>query len=160
MLELTFLVGDNRVRVTNRRLTHPSVYNEIMKDIKVFRECSRRARDLDFAVLKAQEMRNITIFLFPVIIQCLETDAKERRLWLLLSFMIRSCVIPDNEFAHVDREEIKSASNNFYSLFEALFGKKNCTYRYLTSKYTFFLLIYAIITSGIAINLILNCARC
>ena len=128
MLELTFMVGENRTRNTNRRLTHPSVFNQLLKDIKFVREFSRRVRDLDFAVLKAQEMRNIILFLFPVVIQCLEKDAKERRLWLLLSYMIRSCVLPEPEFDDIDKADIASATNHFYVLFENLFTAKNCTY--------------------------------
>lgn len=128
MLELTFLVGENRTRLTTRRLTHPSVYNELMAGIKAFQEFSSRAREMDFAVLKAQEMRNIILFMFPVIIQCLESGAKERRLWLLLTFMIRSCVLPENEFQAIDQDEISSACDQFYALFESLFSSKNCTY--------------------------------
>ena len=128
MLELTFLVGENRTRMTNRQLTHPSVFNELIKYIKLPRECSRRIRELDFAVLKAQEMRNIILFLFPVIVQCLEPEAKERRLWLLLAFMLRSCTIPESEFGNVNIAEIKNSCKQFYSLFEKLFSSKNCTY--------------------------------
>lgn len=128
MLELTFLVGENRVRVSTRRLTHPSVFNEFMKDIKTTREFSRRARELDFAVLKAQEMRNIILFMFPVVVQCIEPEAKERRLWLLLAFMFRSCIVPENEFCHINVSEISLASSQFYILFEKLFSPKNCTY--------------------------------
>lgn len=80
MLELTFLVGENRTRTTTRRRSSPTLFNNLMKFVKVVREFSRRARELDFAVLKAQEMRNIILFFFPVVIQCIEADAKERRL--------------------------------------------------------------------------------
>lgn len=62
MLELTFSVGEKRTRMTTRRLTHPSVFNELMKFVKVVREFSRRVRELDFAVLKAQEMHNLGLF--------------------------------------------------------------------------------------------------
>lgn len=128
MLELTFMVGENRTRNTSRRLSHPSLFNEIMILIKGPREFSRRARELDFAVLKAQEMRNIILFFFPVVIQCIEPEAKERRLWLLLAFMIRSCVLPSAEYEKIDKSEIVNASKQFYLLFEQLFSSKNCTY--------------------------------
>lgn len=128
MLELTFSVGENRTRMTTRRLTHPSVFNELMLYIKVVREFSRRARELDLAVLKAQEMRNLILFFFPIIVQCIEPGAKERRLWLLLAFMIRSCIVPEHEFANINRAEIQNACKNFYILYEKLFSSKNCTY--------------------------------
>lgn len=128
MLELTFSVGENRTRMTSRRLTHPSVFNELIKFVKVTREFSRRIREMDFAVLKAQEMRNILIFFFPIIVKCIEPEAKERRVWLLLAFMIRACVLPEIEYVNINENEISYASNQFYTLFEKLFSAKNCTY--------------------------------
>lgn len=128
MLELTFLVGEKRTRVTSRRLSPPSMFNDLMKVIKVVREFSRRVRDLDFAVLKAQELRNIVLFFFPIVIQCIEPTAKERRVWFLLAFMFRACVVPCEEYENVKKEEILNASKHFYSLFQQLFSTKNCTY--------------------------------
>ena len=128
LLELTFLVGENRTRSTTRRLTHPSIYNELMLGIKVIREFSRRSRQLDLSVLKAQEFRNIILFLFPVVIQCIEPEAKERRVWLLLAFMLRACIVPELEYEKITTNEIMYASNQFYCLFEKLFSAKNCTY--------------------------------
>lgn len=128
MLELTFSVGENRTRMTDRRLSHPSFFNDLMKLLKVPREFPRRIRELDFAVFKAQEMRNISIFFFPIVIQCIETGAKERRLWFLLAFMLRSCLIPNNEYENIDDHEIHNACEQFYTLFEKLFSSKNCTY--------------------------------
>ena len=101
MVELTFSVGDTRTRVTKRRLSSPSVFNSLMRGIKVPREFSRRVRQLDFGVLKAQEFRNLSLFFFPIIIQCINQTAKERRLWLLLTYMIRSCIIPDLSLIHI-----------------------------------------------------------
>ena len=61
LLEVTFSVGEKRVRVTTRKLSSPFLYNQLMREIKVPREFSRRARQLDLSVLKAQELRNILI---------------------------------------------------------------------------------------------------
>ena len=102
MIVLTFDVGENRQRNTTRKLSLASDYNEKMSGIKVHRECSRRARNLDFSVMKGQEFRNIIIFLFPIVIDCIEKPAKERRLWLLLAYLIRICVLPDIEFNSID----------------------------------------------------------
>lgn len=128
MLELTFAIGESRSRVTKRKLSSPSDFDILMLATKVVRECSRRARKLDFAVMKAQEMRNIILFFFPHILQCIEPNAKERRLWLLLVFMIRSCIIPSDEFHCIDLELLETVCKEFYSLYESLFGPVNCTY--------------------------------
>ena len=99
-----------------------------MQTIQVPREFSRRVRNLDLSVIKAQEYRNIVICFFPVVVQCIETQAKERRLWLLLAFMIRSCVVPNSEFSSISPIDLKDICEKFYVLFEQLFGSKNCSY--------------------------------
>lgn len=68
LTELTFAVGENRYRVTKRKLTPPSKFNELMSKIKVTHEFPRRIRELDFAVMKAVEFRNLSLFYFPIII--------------------------------------------------------------------------------------------
>ena len=99
-----------------------------MKDIKVPREFSRRIRNLDLSVIKAQEYRNILICFFPVVVQCIEPQARERRLWLLLSYMIRASVISNPEYAIICPPELTAVCDKFYALFEELFGDKNCSY--------------------------------
>ena len=128
MVELTFQVGQNRERNTKRKLSPVQLFNEKIKGVKYPRECSRRARDLDFAVLKAQEYRNMALFLFPIILECIEEDAKERKLWLLLSFMFRACTVPNEEHAKIPENLIHSCMDTFYILYEKLFGLINCTY--------------------------------
>lgn len=62
MVELTFNVGEKRSRVTKRKLSTTQSFDTQMLKTKVFKECSRRARKLDFAVFKGEEFRNIAIF--------------------------------------------------------------------------------------------------
>ena len=129
LMELTFNVGANRKRVTKRKLSSPSLYNKEMKKVKVFKECSRRSRELDFAVFKGQEFRNISLLFFKAIINCIEEKYdEERAIWLLLSFVLRACIIPDPEFEYVDQNIIKICCNEFYKLYERNFGLNNCTY--------------------------------
>lgn len=96
--------------------------------MKVPKETSRRSRSLDFSVMKGQEFRNIATVFFPVVLKCIEHNAKERKVWLLFAFVIRSCIIPNDEFDNVDKNLIHSSSLEFYELYEALFGIVNCTY--------------------------------
>ena len=42
--------------------------------------------------------------------------------------MIRSCVIPNNEFENVTKSHVEAACQKFYVLFETLFGALNCSY--------------------------------
>ena len=127
-VELTFDVGAKRSRVTKRKLSPPSLFNEQIKSVKLVFEFSRRARSLDFSVWKGQEYRNLILFLFPLVINCIDRNAKERRLWLLLAFMIRACVLPSDEFHKVSLIDIEYCCSEFYKLYEELFGPCNCSY--------------------------------
>ena len=127
-VELTFKVGESRQRETNRKLSLPSQFNDQIFDVKIFRESNRRIRDLDFAVYKGQEFRNLLLFFFPLILNCIEPGEKERNMWLYLTFMIKACVIPREEFGPVPLDMIETSMKQFYTLYEQLFGMKNCTY--------------------------------
>ena len=129
MVELTFKVGENRDRVTKRKLSPPVTFNLKIKDIQLTREFSRRCRNLDFGVMKASEFRNILIFFFPIVIDCIEVKfKKEREIWLHLVFMVRACVIPNEEFRDIDDEKVNYACEQFYTLYEKTYGQINCTY--------------------------------
>lgn len=128
LIELCFNVGENRSRITKRPLTSPDIFNELMKNIKVPRESSRRARKLDLAVLKAQELRNILLMYFPLVTQCLGNHEKEIKVWEMLAFMIRACVLPQDEYENVNINQIKYCQKHFYQCYEQLYGAKNCTF--------------------------------
>lgn len=128
LLELTFSVGESRTRITKRPLLSPEVFNVIMKKIKVVKEFPRRARQLDLSVMKAQELRNVIIFYFPIVTKCLVGWDKEIKMWEMLAFMIRACILPEVEYENVNTNQIKYCQKNFYIIYQSLFGEKNCTY--------------------------------
>ena len=127
LLEQCFSIGETRSRVLKSPLASPNNFNELMKKIKVVREFSRRARHLDLSVMKAQELRNILLFFYPLVIECLESD-HEKKLWEMLAFMVRACIIPDIEFQNVNINHVKYCQRNVYVLWEQIFGPRNCTY--------------------------------
>ena len=129
MLILNFKVGENRDRITKRKLSSPSLFNEKIKLIQLTREFSRRCRNMDLSVMKASEYRNILIFLFPIVLDCIEDEFKDdKRVWLHLVYMIRACILPNNEFRKIDENNVRSACEKFYTLYEKLYGQHNCTY--------------------------------
>lgn len=128
LVELTFNVGINRTRITKRKLTPISSFNTRIGTVKVVFECSRRARSLDFAVWKGQEFRNLVLFFFPVVIDCLEENAQERKLWLFVAYVVRACTLPQKEFKDIDLNTIESCCEKYYKLYERLFGQQNCSY--------------------------------
>ena len=125
---LTFSVGENRQRVTKRKLSAPSDFNALILIIKVPHEFNRRVRELDFAVLKGQEYRNIVLFFFPIVIACIPDKDPERKVWLLYAYMMRSCTVPEKEFKNIDLQTIEDACEQFYKLYEKIFGPSNCSY--------------------------------
>lgn len=128
LVELTFSVGQIRTRITKRKLSSPALFNTLMAAIKTPREFPRRARDLDFSVMKGTEFRNLSLFYFPLIIECIEPEEGERKLWLFMAYMIRSCTLPCEEFEHVDNDDINDCCKKYYSEYERLMGAINCTY--------------------------------
>ena len=129
MVELTFNVGETRQRVTKRKLSDVSLFNKLISSVKVTRECSRRIRNLDFGVYKAQEYRNIILFFFNIVCDCIEEKFKrERKMWLQLAFIVRACVISNKEFDQISKNVIQNAGKSFYKTFESMHGQHNCTY--------------------------------
>ena len=127
-VELTFRVGESRSRITKRKLSLPSQFNSQILGVLVVREFNRRIRELDFSFCKGQEFRNLVLFFFPLILNCIEPFAKERNMWLYLSYMVRSCILPSEEFKHFPLNVLDKCASSFYSLYQQLFGVKNCTY--------------------------------
>ena len=129
LLELTFRVGERRQSRSKMTLSLPSQFNSLISAVRVPREFSRRCRNLDLAVMKAQEQRNLLLFFFPLVLQCIDDIYEaEKKVWLLLAYMIRACVLPNNEYACIDENDVALCSAMFYELYESTFGPKQCTY--------------------------------
>ena len=128
LLQLTFSVTDSRTRIIERPLISPAIFNDLMQCVKMFKEFSRRARKLDLAVMKAQELRNLVLFYFPLVTKSLGDSHKEIKVWEMLAYMIRACILPENEYSGVNVNHIKYCQKNFYNMYEQLYGEKNCSY--------------------------------
>ena len=129
LTELTFNVGQTRSRNTKRKLSDPKKFNLLIITIQVPHEFSRRCRNLDFAIYKASEFRNIILFFFPIVLQCIEEEfMKERRLWLQLAYIVRACVLSNDEFEKINKNTITGHAHAFYKNYEKVYGPKNCTY--------------------------------
>ena len=128
LVELTFQVGVTRTRNTKRKLSPISDFNALINNVKGPCEFSRRARSLDYAVWKGQEFRNLILFYVPLVLDCIEENAPERKLWLILCYVVRVCILPENEFRDSDSENISRYCAQYYKLYEKTFGPRNCTY--------------------------------
>ena len=128
LIILTFNVGIVRPRNTKRKLSNPAKFSSEMCKVKVFKELSRRARSLDFSVMKGQEFRNIMLFFFPIVVECIEPKQEERKVWLLFAFLMRACTVSTKEFQQIDLDLIRTTSEQLYKLYEKLFSELNCSY--------------------------------
>lgn len=129
LVELTFNVGENRKRNTDRRLSDVAQFNRLISAIKVTREFSRRCRNLDFGVMKAQEYRNLILFFFPLVIECIPNEfPREQKLWLQFTFALRACILPNKEFNLLSKNFIEKTAKAFYKNYEAVYGDKQCSY--------------------------------
>lgn len=123
-----YKIGKNRTRVTKRKRTDPKLYNDLIILVKVPGDYSRRCRNLDPSVFKAQEYRNIVLVFFPIVLKNIdEKYKKERQLWLCLVFMIRSCTIPNEEYEFVCKDTILKSCELFFNLYFELYGQKHCS---------------------------------
>ena len=55
-------------------------------------------------------------------------NEKEVKLWEMLSFMVRACILPEIEYSNVNPNNINYCQNNVYILYNQLYGAENCTY--------------------------------
>ena len=125
---LTFAVGETRERKTKRKLSNPADFNELIANVLSPREFPRRVRDLDITVYKAAEYRNLILFFFPLVLECIEENEGERKIWLYFAYIIRACVLPTEEFSRVNLDDIHDCAARLYTLYEKLFGAVNCSY--------------------------------
>ena len=85
--------------------------------------------------MKASEFRNLLIFFFPIVLDCIEDEySNDKKMWLHLAYMIRACVLPNEEFSKINVEVVENACKIFYQLYEELYGQINCTYSIHTSS--------------------------
>ena len=129
LIELTFNIGEVKKRNTKRKLSDVSVFNELISTIQVFHEFSRRIRNLDFGVVKAQEFRNILLFFFIIVLDCIPDEfPQEKKIWLQIAYVMRSCILPNKEFENISRNVVNNTAKSFYKNFESVYGKRNCSY--------------------------------
>ena len=129
LVQLTFNTGENRERRIKRKLSDVSKYNTQISLVKAPHESSRRLRNLDLGVMKAQELRNIILIYFPLVINCIpNTFPREKKIWFQLTYVLRACTLPNKQFNEISNKVIEETALAFYKNFEYMFGQKNCTY--------------------------------
>ena len=96
-------------------------------NLQVPSEFSRRAREINFGDYKCAEWRNLLLFLFTRVIHVLEADSGAQRLWARLSFIVKSCYLPREEYACINHD-ITSTQRSWYGQMTTLAGEAHCVY--------------------------------
>ena len=84
---------------------------------------------LRFVSYEGSGNAQFNLIFFPIVIDCIENNFEcEQKIWLILSFIVRACILPNCEYASIDTEVISDYAIQFYNLYEQSFGSKQCSY--------------------------------
>jgi hypothetical protein len=101
--------------------------NQELRKVRMPSGFSRRTRPMEFGHYKAEEWRNISLYLFQLVFEQLTSGLGSlKRLWMMLGYLTRAYTNPDNEFAALDTDKLFSLVTSFYLEFEKHFEAKNC----------------------------------
>ncbi len=126
MLGLTYKVPGKKVIEKVRRVPVTQV-NMLLRNVKVVADFSRRSRGIDIGTWKAQEYRNLALFLFPAVLKTCSDPCK--KIWLHTIYIYRALMLPPDLFDYNrHKEEVARMVHNWYAIFEGTFGKENCVF--------------------------------
>ena len=91
----------------------------------------RRSRPYDHASMKAHEWRQMSLFLFPLIVRALPHDKNhEKSVFLSFSFLSRAMRLPDAEYAAIPQEMIVEAESILNHHYPRAYGDTAGTYNF------------------------------
>ena len=86
---------------------------------------SRRARDINYSDYKQSEWRNLLLFFVTKVAAPL--PIRLQRLWLRLSFLVKACYLPEQEYLKITTN-LDDLQALWYDSFSTTMGDQNCTY--------------------------------
>ncbi len=99
--------------------------NAILRQQKGLSHFSRRPRDLDCAVYKAEEYRNLNIAYWPAVMQTAPADTV--KVWLLTVYVVRALSLPNEQYRKVEAD-MEDMLRQWYVAYERCFTAANCTH--------------------------------
>ncbi|PHQ71629.1 MAG: hypothetical protein COB97_01355 [Paracoccus sp.] len=108
-----------------RKIT-PIGLNKVLEKQRVPCEFSRRTRGLG-AGLKAEELRNLGLFHFPIVLEELQSDAT-KLVWALAAYLLRAYCCVDEELAATTANKRRDLTERMISAFVRAFGENAATY--------------------------------
>ena len=125
LVQLCFALGSTRPKTDKkyRRLPADSLNKEIAK-VRLPTEISRRSRGIEVGCYKAEEYRNLCLILFPLLIKHCEGRSDFVKLWTYLAFLTRAYVLPDDEYSHVSKGDLRVFRHRFLQRMQGTFGRR------------------------------------
>jgi hypothetical protein len=127
-LELVTDAGSTRSSACKEETVRATAISASLRKVRLPREFQRRTRDINLHTAKASELRNMAMILFPCIGKLMRIDSHLRCLWYLYAFICRALILPDDEFANVDKPALRASMRTFYAGYEKEFGLHHCTF--------------------------------
>ena len=127
---MSFKLGKKKTRLPIRP-TATRIVNELMQDVLVPSEFSRRTRNLELTC-KAEEFRNILCFYFVILIDAIseEDNPGLKRLFATLAYISRMYYTNDDEYNEVSPTKRVKIIKQFMEKFVKIYGESYCTYNF------------------------------
>ena len=127
LFELLFAVGDTRETNSNTPRERVDALNSQLKGIRVPVEITRRPRAMDYRNYKAAEWRNLLLYYFPVVVNCLPNGLR-RQMWLELAYLCRAYTVDEDTYRQLDKSALKDLARKWFRNYSREFGKTNLRY--------------------------------
>ena len=109
------------------RRTKMFVLNAELRKIKSITDFSRRIRDCDLGIWKAQEYRNMVLCLWPAVVKTCASECKH--VWLLTVFLVRATCLPDDIYQRIKTAvNLKELLEQWYIKYQNVYTTSNCVY--------------------------------
>ena len=130
IFDLSFHLKRKDRRATRLRLNERTL-NNLVRQIKVVREFSRRTRTIDFSKYKAEEWRNLVYVYGPAIYRIVPRAPEFQgvyKIWMLTIFLVRVYNSPPYIFDTFSPGALSDYTQMWYKSYEKEFGAAACSY--------------------------------
>jgi hypothetical protein len=129
LFELTFAVGQNRVRCFSYLRVPVKELDRLLLKQRVCSEMSRKTRRINFPNLKAEEHKYFILVFFPLILEAIpDSRPQEKQMWRLLGYLMRAYNLPQEEFDNLDKRDLYNIAKRYHNLYRKQFGQINMVY--------------------------------
>ncbi len=122
---ISMMYKTNKTYEVSFRAADVALLNAALKEAHSLSDFSRKPRDLDVAVYKAEEYRNLVLAYWVAVLRSAPGECS--KIWLLTVFIVRAAALPDKLYRKLDLD-LEELLRQWYVLYEKAFKKTNCTY--------------------------------